>query len=211
MHSGFPRHGMQTDQPDGIVGAHARHNGVIARPLQQLGQVEVWAELEWACSEASPQRQGKCAAVVAGQRSGGSQVATQAAPGALVDPPATFTVQWASTSRLGLFTAARNAAQRAEFEQCLRHCKTLQGTASCTHRLMLHLAQWILTVAVDDAPPVQVQQACPRIDRHAQAAAPGQQVSGCCLLAGSRQAVVQAAPAAVFCGTNGTSNLCVSE
>ena len=57
-----------------------------------------------------------------------------------------------------------------------------------------------LTVAVDDAPPVQVEQPCPRINRHAQPTAPGQLDSGCRLLVGCGQAVVQAAPAAVFCG-----------
>ena len=57
----------------------------------------------------------------------------------------------------------------------------------------------VLTVAVDDVPPVQVQQPCTRIDGHAQPPAPRQLGGSRWLITACHQAVVQAAPAAVLC------------
>ena len=76
---------------------------------------------------------------------------------------------------------------------------------SATHRCQAtcrngRLPQPALTVAVDDAAAVQVQQAGAGIDGHLQAAAPGQLGSCGRLLPGRSQAVVHAAPAAVLCG-----------
>ena len=56
---------------------------------------------------------------------------------------------------------------------------------------------------MEDAPPVQVEQPCCRINGHRQPARPCQLGGGSRLLASSGKAVVQAAPAAVLCRAAG--------